>query len=91
MEERIETNERQIKAHAEIEEEFTGDTLQRDFKQLEKGAGAVSVDAQLLAMKQKMGMLGAGSPSSGKALGAGERDEEHIEAEIERPGEEKKR
>jgi phage shock protein A len=37
MEERIETNERQIKAHAEIEDEFTGDTLQRDFKALEKG------------------------------------------------------
>ena len=48
MEERIETNERQIKAASEIEEEFTGDTLQRDFKQLERGAGTVSVDNQLL-------------------------------------------
>src|SRR5919107_513264 len=50
---RIETNERQIRAHAEIEEEFTGDTLQRDFKQLEKGAATASVDSQLLALKQK--------------------------------------
>ena len=91
MEERIETNERQIKAHAEIEEEFTGDTLQRDFKQLEKGAGTVSVDNQLLALKQKMGMLGSGSASSGKALGAGDQNEESVEAEIERPGEERKR
>src|SRR5512146_91367 len=57
MEERIETNERQIRAHAEIEEEFTGDTLQRDFKQLEKGATTASVDNQLLALKQKMGIL----------------------------------
>lgn len=88
MEERIETNERQIKASAEIEDEFTGDTLQRDFKALERGAGGVSVDAQLLAMKQKMGMLGAGSGSGGKALGAGQRDEE-IAAEIVRPGDEK--
>ena len=88
MEERIETNERQLKASAEIEEEFTGDTLQRDFKALEKGATSVSVDAQLLAMKQKMGMLGSGSSSSGKALGAGQRDEE-IAAEIVRPGDEK--
>ncbi len=88
MEERIDTNERQIKASAEIEEEFTGDTLQRDFKALERGAGGVSVDAQLLAMKQKMGMLSAGSSSGSKALGAGQRDEE-IAAEIVRPGDEK--
>ena len=87
MEERIETNERQIKAAAEIEDEFTGDTLQRDFKQLEKGAVSVSVDSQLLALKQKMGMLGAGSAPGTKALGAGQRDEETVAAEIERPGE----
>ena len=87
MEERIETNERQIKAAAEIEDEFTGDTLQRDFKQLEKGAVGVSVDNQLLALKQKMGMLGAGSAPGNKALGAGQRDEETVAAEIERPGE----
>src|SRR3954470_2915262 len=43
MEERIETNERQLKAASEIEDEFTGDTLHRDFKQLEKGAAALSV------------------------------------------------
>jgi len=89
MEERIETNERQLKAAAELEDEFTGDTLQRDFKQLERGAGAVSADAQLLALKQKMGMLPAGSGSGNKALGAGQRDEEEIAAEIERPGQRK--
>src|SRR5665647_1257940 len=89
MEERIETNDRQIKAASEIEEEFTGDTLQRDFKQLERGAGAVSVDSQLLALKQKMGMLPSGSAAPNKALGACQRDEEEIAAEIERPGERK--
>ena len=87
MEERIETNERQIKAASEIEEEFTGDTLQRDFKQLERGAGTVSVDNQLLALKQKMGMLPAAAAPS-KALDAGQLDEE-VAAEIEQPGQRK--
>jgi phage shock protein A len=82
MEERIETNERQLKASAEIEEEFTGDRLAQDFKQLEKGAVSGSVDSQLLALKQKMGMLPAGSPDK-KALGAGSHDEEEVHAEIE--------
>jgi phage shock protein A len=91
MEERIENNERMIKASSEIDEEFTGDTLQREFKQLEKGAVGVSVDNQLLALKQKMGMLPAGAPAQNKALGAGQRDEETVHAEIEHPTEEKGR
>jgi phage shock protein A len=82
MEERIENNERQLKASIEIEEEFTGDRLAQDFKQLEKGAASASVDVQLLALKQKMGMLPAGSPEK-KAIGAGTRDEEEVHAEIE--------
>jgi len=90
MEERIETNERQIKASAEIDDEFSGDTLHREFKQLEKGNVGVSVDSQLLALKQKMGMLPAGAPQS-KAIGAGQRDEETVAADIERPGDEKGR
>src|ERR671925_1062816 len=53
MEERIEQNERQLKASVEIEEEFSGDTLANQFKQLEKGATAGAVDVQLLALKQK--------------------------------------
>src|SRR6476659_7472567 len=91
MEERIENNERMIKASSEIDEEFTGDTLQREFKQLEKGAVGVSVDNQLLALKQKMGMLPSGAPAQNKALGAGQRDEETVHAEIEHPTEEKGR
>src|SRR5436305_10085912 len=82
MEERIENSERQLKASVEIEEEFTGDRLVQDFKQLEKGAAAGSVDVQLLALKQKMGMISAGSPDK-KALGAGRADEETVPAEIE--------
>src|SRR5947209_6315209 len=90
MEERIETNERQIRAHAEIEEEFTGDTLQRDFKALEKGAVSVSVDSQLLALKQKMGLLPAAGATPNRALGTGQRDEETVSAEIEHPDEKKR-
>ncbi|HVX39171.1 MAG TPA: PspA/IM30 family protein [Gemmatimonadaceae bacterium] len=88
MEERIETNERQLKASIEIEEEFTGDRLAQDFKQLERGAVAGGVDMQLLALKQKMGMLSAGSPEK-KALGAGSNEEE-VHAEIEDATSEKK-
>ena len=91
MEERIETNERQIAASAEIDEEFTGDTLQRDFKQLERGAGGVSVDHQLLALKQKMGMLPSGGTTHNKAIGAGQRNEETVAAEVDRTGDETKR
>ncbi len=85
MEERIETNERQLKASIEIEEEFTGDRLANDFKALEKGAAAGSVDVQLLALKQKMGMLSPGQTQK-RALGAGgSTDEETVHAEIEEP------
>src|SRR6476659_1573602 len=88
MEERIETNERQLKASIEIEEEFTGDRLAQDFKSLEKGAAAGSVDVQLLALKQKMGILPPGTPDK-KALGAGRQDEETVHAEIEEETEKK--
>jgi phage shock protein A len=85
MEERIEQNERQIKASSEIDEEFSGDRLAKDFKQLEKSAGSMSADMQLLALKQKMGMLPAGQPAANKQLGAGgsRANEEEVHAEIE--------
>ena len=91
MEERIETNERQLKASVEIEEEFTGDRLQQDFKALEKGVVGVTVDARLLELKQKMGVLPAGSGGSRGQLGAGKsRDAETVDADIEDATEEKK-
>ena len=52
---------------------------------------SVSVDNQLLALKQKMGMLPAGGTTTNKALGTGKRDEETVAAEVEHPGDEKKR
>ena len=88
MEERIETNERQLKAASEIDEEFSGDTLQREFKQLERGAATGTVDQQLLALKQKMGMLPAGSQPA-RQIGSGGAAEE-IAAEVEDLPEEKK-
>ncbi len=90
MEERIEQNERQLKASVEIDEEFSGDRLANQFKQLEKGAASASVDVQLLALKQKMGMLPAGAPPEQKAIGAGNKNEETVHAEIEDETEESK-
>ena len=79
MEEKIEVNERRLKASVEIDEEFSGDALSNQFKRLEKSAGAVGIDQQLLALKQKMGMLPAGQPAT-RRIAAGE---ETVSAEIE--------
>ncbi|MBK7905260.1 MAG: PspA/IM30 family protein [Gemmatimonadetes bacterium] len=72
MEEKITSNERMIKASSEIDEEFSGDRLSHDFKRLEKSAGSASADQQLLALKQKMGLLGSGTSAPPKRIGAGE-------------------
>jgi len=75
MEEKIDQNERQIRAHIEINEEFSGDRLASDFKKLEATAGTATADAQLLALKQKMGLIAAPKPDASKQLGAGAADE----------------
>ena len=90
MEERIEQSERQLKASVEIDEEFTGDTLSNQFKQLERGAATGSVDMQLLALKQKMGVLPSGAPAQKRQIGSGRaQDEETVHAEIEDTGDDK--
>jgi phage shock protein A len=86
MEEKITQNERMIKASSEIDEEFSGDKLVHDFKRLEKGAGSASADQQLLALKEKMGLLPPGT-SAPRRIGAGE---ETVHAEIEDAGKEKR-
>lgn len=78
MEAKIDTNERMVKASAEINEEFSGDRLASDFKQLEKVAGSASAEDKLLALKQKMGMLPSASAAP-RRIGAGE---EIVQAEI---------
>jgi phage shock protein A len=94
MEARIEDNERRLLANAEIDEEFTGDRLAKDFKSLERGAVGSNADAQLLALKQKMGILAAGAPEQNRQLGAGANasaNEETVHAEIEDAPEEEKK
>jgi phage shock protein A len=92
MEEKIATNERMIKASVEIDEEFSGDRLQRDFKALEKAHGSASADAQLMALKQKMGILPAPSAPDQKQLGSGNAGAEEIhDAEVEEVHDEKRR
>jgi phage shock protein A len=71
MEEKITANERQLQAAQEIDEEFSGDRLAGEFKQLERASGGVSADMQLSALKQRMGMLSAGAPAPSRQLGAG--------------------
>ena len=71
MEEKIDQNERQLRAAAEIDEEFTGDKLAAEFKQLERGSGGADADSRLLALKQKMGVLPPPPPAASRALGAG--------------------
>ncbi len=71
MEERITANERQLQAAQEIDEEFSGDRLAGEFKQLERASGGASADVQLLQLKQRMGMLPSGAPAASKQLAAG--------------------
>jgi len=71
MEEKIEQNERQIRASSEIDEEFSGDRLANDFRRLERSAGSGNAESQLLALKQKMGVLPASAAGSNQ-LGAGQ-------------------
>jgi phage shock protein A len=95
MEERIEQSERLLKATTEIDEEVTGDRLQSQFRQLERGAASGTVDARLLELKQKMGVLPPGSVPGSKQLAAGQAgsraagDEEQVAAELEDSSEEK--
>jgi phage shock protein A len=84
MTEKIEQQERKAIAAAELQNEFEGDTLMQQFQALEyKGAP----DQQLLELKAKMGMLGAGSGGPAKQLGKGEAA---VDAELVDDEEEKK-
>ena len=71
MEEKITSNERQLQAAQEIDEEFSGDRLAGEFKQLERATGGATADMQLMALKQRMGMLSAGAPQVSRQLAAG--------------------
>jgi phage shock protein A len=79
MAEKIEDQERKALASAELHEDLSGDTLAKQFQQLEyKG----SSDQQLLELKKKMGMLPPGqAPASQQQLTAGKPQDVH-EAEL---------
>ena len=79
MEEKIDQNERQIRAHVEINEEFSGDRLASDFK--------ATADAQLLQLKQKMGLIAAPKPEENRQLAAGAAAAEEIPEAEEIPDE----
>lgn len=70
MAERIEENERRALAAAEVTEELnSGDVLDKEFAQLEKGDTA---EARLLELKRKMGMLPPAAPAETPRLANGE-------------------
>lgn len=84
MSEKIEANERKAIAAAELQEEFSGDSLARQFEVLEYHGNA---DQQLLALKQRMGMLGAGGATAdSKRLGKGADDVHEAELVDEEEG-----
>jgi phage shock protein A len=67
MQEKIEANERKAIASAELNQEMSGDSLARQFEQLEYHG---SSDQQLLELKAKMGMIG-GAKETPKQIGQG--------------------
>jgi phage shock protein A len=79
MAERIEDMERQAVAAAELAGELTGDSLARQFDQLEYRGSA---DQQLLELKRKMGVLPAASPAEARQLPTGKPGEQMAEAEL---------
>ncbi|HXE56727.1 MAG TPA: PspA/IM30 family protein [Gemmatimonadales bacterium] len=84
MAEKIEASERRALAAAEINEEFSGDHLTRQFEALEyKG----TADQQLLELKQRMGLLGPGGPDQARRLGRGNDAAQDAEIVEERGGE----
>ncbi|HEU0014746.1 MAG TPA: PspA/IM30 family protein [Longimicrobium sp.] len=73
MAQKIEHNERLALASAEVAEELSGDSLEKQFKSLEAGATSEDIEYRLLEMKQRLG-LPTGQPAAGAqplAAGAG--------------------
>ena len=81
MAEKIEDQERQSLAHAEVTEALAGDTLETEFLRLESGKGDANMDDKLMALKQQMGLLPATSSTGAEAkkLGAGKVQDADVE------------
>jgi phage shock protein A len=76
MADKIESNERKAIASAELNEEFSGDALARQFEVLEYHGSA---DQQLLELKQKRGLLGPGGDAKRLGKGAGDVQDAEVE------------
>jgi phage shock protein A len=81
MAEQIEHEERKLIAAAEVNDDLSGDSLMQQFQSLEKA----DADQQLIALKQRMGLLGAGSPPETKQLGTGAAEAELVDDDEHRP------
>ena len=81
MAEQIEHEERKLIAAAEVNEDLSGDSLMQQFHSLEKA----DADQQLIALKQRMGLLAAGSPPETKQLGTGAAEAELVDDDEHRP------
>jgi phage shock protein A len=75
MAEQIEHEERRLIAAAEVNEDLSGDSLMQQFQSLEKA----DADQQLTALKQRMGLLEAGSPPETRQLGKGATEAELVD------------
>jgi len=76
MAEKIEEQERQSVAHAEVTEALGPGTLEDEFKVLESGGGTGDVEDRLLALKHEMGLIAAPATEAPKQLESGDDDEE---------------
>ncbi|HET7250672.1 MAG TPA: PspA/IM30 family protein [Gaiellales bacterium] len=81
MAEQIEHEERKLIAAAEVNEDLSGDSLMQQFHSLEKA----DADQQLVALKQRMGLLGAGEPPETKQLGKGATEAELVDDDEHQP------
>lgn len=79
MEERIADMERQALAATELAGELEGNSLDKQFAQLEVHGNA---DQQLVELKQKMGMLPAGDSDEQRKLSAGDEGDDVVDAEF---------
>ena len=76
MAEKIEEQERQSLAHAEVTEALGPGTLEEDFRLLEAGGGPGDVEDRLQALKQEMGLIAAPESEAPKQLESGDDDDE---------------
>jgi len=78
MADKIEEEERRSEAHAEVNAELGGDTLESEFLRLESGPGGADVEDQLLALKAEMGLIAAPEREKPRQLESGDDDEEEV-------------